>query len=139
MTQVPLRPEIAAVAVPATTGGRNMASEDFAVTAGWGHYGQADAVMPGHGRAAERDFSPDERAALGDASAVIGERTYDIYLNDGAFWRNVPEPFGTIALAAIRSSRNGSPIENTRSLAAHYTLRRSGTSRTRRGELRRSY
>ena len=49
VTEVPLRPEIAAVAVPTTVGGRNMTSEDFALTAGWGHFGQGDAVMPGQG------------------------------------------------------------------------------------------
>ena len=44
-----------------------MAGEDFAVTAGWGRFAIGDAVMPGHGRAAERAFTPDERAAMGDA------------------------------------------------------------------------
>ena len=90
MTRAPLRPEIAAVAVPATAGGRNMAGGDFAVTAGWGHYGQGDAVMPGQGRAAERDYSADERAALGEALPALGDTTFDIYLNGEAFWRNVP-------------------------------------------------
>ena len=42
-----LRPEIAAIALPATGGGGNMAGDDFALTAGWGHLGQGDAVMPG--------------------------------------------------------------------------------------------
>ena len=41
VTQGPLRPEIAAIAVPDTTDGRNMTADDFAVTAGWGHYGSA--------------------------------------------------------------------------------------------------
>ena len=91
VTKAPLRPEIAAIAIPATVNVRNMAGDDFAVSAGWGHCGQGDAVMPGQGRAVERDFSPDERAALGDASAEIGGSTFDIYLNDSAFWRNVPE------------------------------------------------
>ena len=90
VTRAPLRPEIAALAVPATAGGRNMAGGDFAVTAGWGHYGQGNAVMPGQGRAAERDYSPQERAALGDALPALGETTFDIYLNGEAFWRNVP-------------------------------------------------
>ena len=49
-----LRPEIAAIAVPATTDGRNMAGDDFALTAGWGHYGTGGAVMPGQGRIVER-------------------------------------------------------------------------------------
>ncbi len=41
------RPLLAAIAVPATPSGRNMAGEDLAVTAGWAHHGQGDAVMPG--------------------------------------------------------------------------------------------
>ena len=90
VTRAPLRPEIAAVAVPATAGGRNMAGEDFAVTAGWGHFGQGDAVMPGEGRAAERSYAADELAALGDATAALGDTTFDIYLNREAFWRNIP-------------------------------------------------
>ena len=35
-----LRPEIATVAVPSVTGGGNMIGEDFALAAGWGHFGQ---------------------------------------------------------------------------------------------------
>ena len=49
-----LRPEAAAVAVPSTTDGGNMAGGDFALTAGWGHFGQGEAVMPGQGRVVER-------------------------------------------------------------------------------------
>ena len=85
-----LRPDIAAIAVPATVDGRNMAGDDFALTAGWGHYGTGDAVMPGHGRIVERSYTPDECAALGDATGVLGQTTFDIYLNGNAFWRNVP-------------------------------------------------
>ena len=89
--QAPLRPEIAAIAVPATTSGRNMAGVGFAVSSGWGHYGHGDAVMLGQGRVAERTFSAVERANLSDACSALGERTFEIYLNDRAFWRNVPE------------------------------------------------
>ena len=86
-----LRPEIAAIAVPATTHGHNMAGDDFVVTAGWGHYGSGEAVMPGQGRAVERACTPDERAALGDGLlSALGETTFDVYLNGNAFWRKVP-------------------------------------------------
>ena len=44
-----LRPEIASIGVPATVDGHNMSGEDFSVTAGWGHFGTGDAVMPGQG------------------------------------------------------------------------------------------
>ena len=90
VTQGTLRPAIAALAVPATTDGRNMTGDDFALTAGWGHYGTGDAVMPGQGRIVEREYTEDERAALGDAIPALGAKTLDVYLNDHAFWRNIP-------------------------------------------------
>ena len=55
-----------------------MTGDDFAVTAGWGHFGQ--------GRSVERDVIGKE------AVPALGNTTYDIYLNGEAFWRNVPEP-----------------------------------------------
>ena len=112
-----LRPEIAAIAVPSTTDDRNMTGDDFALTAGWGHFGSGEAVMPGQGRAIERAYTAQERDALSGHSgesrnpdalanaqsasanaaldpaatmAVLGETTYDIYLNDRAYWQNVP-------------------------------------------------
>ena len=42
-----------------------MDGDDFALTAGWGHYGTGDAVMPGQGRIVERKYTADERAASG--------------------------------------------------------------------------
>ncbi len=102
VTQAPLRPEIAAIAVPATTGGRNMAGDDFAVTAGWGHHGQGDAVMPGQGRAVERAFTPEERAAMGETLPILGDATVDVHLNGDAFWRNVPAAVWTYKLGGYQ-------------------------------------
>ena len=85
-----LRPEMASIGVPSTADGRNMTSDDFSVTAGWGHFGTGDAVMPGQGRAEGRPYTAEKRAALGDAIATLGESTVDVYLNDRAYWRNVP-------------------------------------------------
>ena len=90
VTQAPLRPEIAAIAVPRTAHGRNMAGEDFAITAGWGRHGQGDAVMPGQGNAVERTFTSEERAAMSDSVRQLGETTFDVHLNANAFWHNVP-------------------------------------------------
>ena len=72
-----LRPEIAAVAVPSTTDGGNMTGEDFALTEGWGHFGQGEAVMPGQGRVVERPYTASERAALGEAARTPGDTTSD--------------------------------------------------------------
>ncbi len=85
-----LRSEAAAVAVPSTTDGGNMAGGDFAATAAWGHFGQGDSVMPGLGRVVERPYASEERAALGDAAGTLGETTFDVHLNERAYWRNVP-------------------------------------------------
>ena len=52
-----LRTEIAAIAVPATSDDRNMTGNDFALTAGWGHYGAGEAVMPGQGKVIERAYT----------------------------------------------------------------------------------
>ena len=90
VTEGKLRPEIAAVAVPSTTGGGNMAGDDFALTASWGHFGQGDAVMPGQGRVVERPRTASEQAALGEVAPILGDTTFDVYLNDRAYWRNVP-------------------------------------------------
>ena len=93
VTQGNIRPEVAAIAVPATTDGHNMAGADFALTAGWGHYGTGGAVMPGQGRLEERAFTPDEQATFGGAthaSPLHSPTTFDVYLNGRAYWRNVP-------------------------------------------------
>ena len=82
-----LRPEIATIAVPATENGRNMAGEDFAVAAGWGHSGSGDVVMPGQGRAVERAYTASERAARGDPDL-------DPWPND---LRHLPEPKRVLA------------------------------------------
>ena len=102
VTETPLRPEIAAIAVPATVGGYNMADEDFAVTARWGHYGVGEAVMPGQGRAVERTYTPEEREVLGDTLCALGETTFDVYLNGTAFWRNIPAAIWAYKLAGYQ-------------------------------------
>ena len=60
------------IAVPTTTDGTQMQPADFTVTAGWGHFGANQAVMPGHGKLERR----------GDV--------VDVYLNDRAYWKDVP-------------------------------------------------
>ncbi len=95
VTSGALTPAMAAIAVPAIVqksgaDGDNMAGDDFAGTAGWGHYGSGDAVMPGQGRIVERDYTAEERAALGEMLTAPGDTTFDVYLNERAYWRNVP-------------------------------------------------
>ena len=46
--------------------------------------------MPGQGDSDERAFTPDERTAMRDALPTLGGTTFDIHLNEEAWWRNVP-------------------------------------------------
>ncbi len=90
VTETPLRPELAKIAVPSTTDDTNMTGDDFALTAGWGHLGQGEAVMPGQGRVVPRPYTTPEQTALANATHVLGDTTFDLYLNDRAYWKNVP-------------------------------------------------
>ena len=90
VTSGTLRPDIALIAVPTTTDGSNMTGPDFDLTAGWGHFGAGQAVMPGQGRIVERPYTPGEREAMRDSVLVLGDTTLDVYLNELAYWRNVP-------------------------------------------------
>ena len=102
VTQGTLRPEIASIAMPATIDGRNMTGSDYEITAGWGHYGAAHAVMPGQGQLTERDYTPDERATLKKFLPTLGDSTFDIHLNNRAFWRNVPAAVWTYKLGGYQ-------------------------------------
>ena len=94
VTAAPLHPELAAIAVPTTANGDNMDSDDFFVSSGWGYFGSGGVVMPSKGHVVERDYTADERAvlyqAIPDFEQTWGETTCDVYLNDQAYWRNVP-------------------------------------------------
>ena len=46
--------------------------------------------MPEQSRAVERACTGPERSAFDAGLNALGETTYDIYLNDQAYWRNVP-------------------------------------------------
>ena len=102
VTEGALRPEIAAIAVPSTTSGHNMTGDDFALTASWGHFGSGQAVMPGQGRSIKRPYTPDEQAALAKTTPTPGDTTFDIYLNDNAYWRNVPAAVWTYKLGGYQ-------------------------------------
>ena len=97
-----LRPEAAAVSVPSTTDGGNMAGGDFALTAGWGHFGSGQAIMPGHGRVVERPYTAHERAALGESAHTLGDTTFDVHLNDRAYWCSVPAPVWSYKLGGYQ-------------------------------------
>jgi hypothetical protein len=101
MTSNPIRAELKPIGSVSRVGGGSLGADDLALTVGWGHPGKGGVTMPGKGRIVERDYAPDEKEAirqgaealgltLDDALRLLGPNTRDIYLNDIAFWRNVP-------------------------------------------------
>ena len=84
------RREFKAIAEPSTVDGNSMSGDDFVLGAGWGHFGSGEAVMPGQGRVEQRKYTANEIQALGAGNSVLGDSTFDIYLNERAYWRNVP-------------------------------------------------
>ena len=96
-----IRPDLQLIGPISREGGGQLQEGELAITAGWGHLGQSNAVMPGKGKVAMRDYTPEELEAIrlgaeqlgmspDGALAQLGERTCDVYLNDAAYWRNVP-------------------------------------------------
>ena len=102
VTEPPLRPESKSIAVPDSIDGSYWSGDDFALTAGWGRNGSGEAVMPGQGRSLQRDYSAEERAALGASADVLGGSTFDVYLNSRVFWRNVPAAVWSYKLGGYR-------------------------------------
>jgi hypothetical protein len=89
------------IAVVSREGGGALKPDELAVTAGWGHKGKGGGTIPGKGKLVERDYTPDERAAMEEgaqalglsareAFARLGKKTCDVYLNDAAYWKNAP-------------------------------------------------
>jgi len=96
-----IRSELGPIAAISREGGGQLHGDDLAVTSGWGYSGQNNVVMPGKGKLEEREYAPEELAAiqvgaehlglsLEEALAQLGQRTCNVYLNDVAYWRNVP-------------------------------------------------
>jgi hypothetical protein len=98
-----VRPELGIVAAISREGGGSLNPEagDLDVTVGWGHRGNGGAVMPGKGKIVSRDYTAKEREAVAAGAAMlglsekqalklIGERTLDVYLNNLAYWNNIP-------------------------------------------------
>ncbi len=102
ITAIPLRPELKVIGNLAVVDGKVLdPPNDLKIDAGWGHKGKGGAIMPGAGQLVVRDYANEERDAirqgaevlgmtLQQALALLGEETYDVYLNDHVFWKNIP-------------------------------------------------
>jgi hypothetical protein len=98
------RPEMKVMAVPSRVGGGTLDPNagDLELKAGWGYAGKDGVTMPGKGKAIKRGYTPDELDAIRKGAEALGltpeqalehlgAATFDIYLNEVAYWRNIPE------------------------------------------------
>ena len=113
VTSGTLRPELKALGAIARIGGGRLSERDLRLEARWGYAGQGGVTMPGPGRTAERDYTGDERAAIGEgagalgmaadaALALLGGGVRDVYINDGACWACVPERVWTYRIGGYQ-------------------------------------
>jgi hypothetical protein len=98
-----LFPELRSLGNFALVPGHRLEPErDLTVTAGWGYKGKGGAIMPGQGRLLDRRYSIEERNEFVEGAAglspspernieLLGVKTFDVFLNEAAFWRNVPQ------------------------------------------------
>ncbi|MEB3249412.1 MAG: type ISP restriction/modification enzyme, partial [Merismopediaceae bacterium] len=72
---------------------------DFSINVGWGHSGKQGVTMPGKGKLIERAFSDKELTYFQQnlqlnseqVNQLLGNITYYIYLNEIAYWKNIPQ------------------------------------------------
>jgi Type ISP C-terminal specificity domain len=85
-----IRPELKQIAVISRAGGGALdpGAGALEVRAGWGHLGRRGITMPGRGSLRRRAYSADERETI--PISLLGGSTFDVYLNEVAFWQNVP-------------------------------------------------
>jgi hypothetical protein len=82
-------------------GAINPNAGELDLTAGWGHAGKGGITMPGKGKLIKREYTAEEKTAIKEGADVLGPNpddalvhlgltTTDVYLNEIAFWRNIP-------------------------------------------------
>jgi hypothetical protein len=85
VTQGKPRPELRLLAELNYSG-----NADLRLIGGWGHEGNGGVTMPGKGKMLTRGYRTEEELEK-PLLDLLGKATHDIYLNDTAYWRNVPE------------------------------------------------
>ena len=72
-------------------GNLNPDKGDLIINVGWGHGGKNGVTMPGKGKAIARQYTTAEMSVISpEMRKLLGTTTYDIYLNDRAYWQNIP-------------------------------------------------
>jgi len=109
-----IRPELAVLGnIARIDGGKLNPGTELTINVNWGSLAKNGAVMPGSGRAIEREWTPEERAAiekgatasgldLESALSLLGDHAVDVYLNEVAFWSGVPSCVWSYTMGGYR-------------------------------------
>ncbi|MDC7812972.1 type ISP restriction/modification enzyme [Sphingomonas koreensis] len=110
-------PGLRTIAQPTRDDGGMIADNDLSVRAGWGNIQITrtgnQIVMPGRGKLVHRDYTPEERVGFEEEAlaagvdseelfALLGSKTYDVYLSDEVFLKNVPEAVWAYSLSGYQ-------------------------------------
>jgi hypothetical protein len=106
VTSGQFRDELQLIAPITRVGGSQLNPDtDLALTAHWGYAGRGGITMPGKGRVVQRPYTPDETVGWAVPTTLdpsengghcppyrelLGADTRDTYLNDIAYWQNIP-------------------------------------------------
>jgi hypothetical protein len=83
-----IREELKSIAVISRAGEGQLQQQELALTAGWGHGGKNGVTMPGRGKIETRSLAENESSLTPALPREL--TTLDIYLNNTAYWKNVP-------------------------------------------------
>jgi hypothetical protein len=106
VTSGPLRDHLQTIApITRVGGGQLNLNTDLALTANWGYAGRSGITMPGKGRVVTRPYTDTDTVGWASPTTpdtsnnggqcphyreLLGIDTRDIYLNDIAYWQNIP-------------------------------------------------
>ncbi|MEB3233757.1 MAG: type ISP restriction/modification enzyme, partial [Leptolyngbyaceae bacterium] len=106
VTSGKLRDELKTIATITRVGGGQLNPDtDLALNANWGYAGAKGVTMPGKGKMTDRPYTPNETVGRASPTTsttstdggqcppyqdLLGSETHDIYLNDIAYWQNIP-------------------------------------------------
>ena len=104
------------------------ATLDLNVREMWGSRDRIGRVTPTTGRATERGYLPGEGASASQAGS-LGPTTFDVYLNDDTYWKNIPAAVWQCHIGGYRvlkkwlsyRSRNVTNAPMSVEEAAHFT------------------
>lgn len=103
VTSGSIRPDLRVVGVASRVGGGSLRADvgELALRGGWGFVGKGGVKTAGKGKLLKRPYSAEELEALREGASQLGlsleaamvrlgDETFDAYLNEVAYWKNIP-------------------------------------------------